>query len=55
MPDMPGTPREQLAAVARTADDLDAILDKLFANVAELKAVLGRARAQGDQAEGNRE
>jgi hypothetical protein len=37
-------PRDQLAAVAKTADDLDAVLDKLFANVAELKAVLGRVR-----------
>lgn len=45
---MADLPREQLAAVARTADDLDAVLDKLFANVAELKAVLGRDRAGGN-------
>lgn len=36
-------PREQLASIAAVADDLDAVLDKLFANVAELKAILAAA------------
>lgn len=36
-------PRDQLASIAAVADDLDEVLDKLFANVAELKAVLARA------------
>lgn len=40
-------PRDQLAAIAAVADDLDAVLDKLFANVAELKSVLARAGSQG--------
>jgi hypothetical protein len=42
-------PREQLAAVAKAADDLDVVLDKLFASVAELKAILGRARPPGNE------
>jgi hypothetical protein len=42
---MPGeAPRDQLASIAAVADDLDVILDKLFANVAELKVTLARAR-----------
>jgi hypothetical protein len=45
------TPREQLAAVAKAADDLDVVLDKLFANVAELKAILGRAQPAGNETE----
>lgn len=40
-------PRDQLASIAKVADDLDEVLDKLFANVAELKAVLARAGSQG--------
>lgn len=44
-------PAERLAAVAKAADDLDAVLDKLFASVAELKAVLSRAQPPGDETE----
>lgn len=32
--------RQQLAKVAAVADDLDRIIDKLFQNVADLKAIL---------------
>jgi hypothetical protein len=43
MPGRPGRPdteTEILAGVAKVAEDLDAILDRLFANVAELKKIL---------------
>jgi hypothetical protein len=33
---------QRLARVAAVAEDLDKILDKLFANVAELKLILER-------------
>lgn len=39
------SPREQLASIAAVTSDLDELLDKLFANVAELKAVLASAGA----------
>jgi hypothetical protein len=44
-------PRDQLASISAVADDLDAVLDKLFANVAELKAVLARAAPPGKTGE----
>lgn len=40
---MPDPPRDQLASIAAVADDLDAVLDKLFASAAELKVLLARA------------
>jgi hypothetical protein len=46
---VPDAPRDQLASIAAVADDLDAVLDKLFASAAELKALL--ARAAGDTGE----
>ena len=37
---MPEEARQQLAQVAAAADDLDKIIDRLFRNVADLKAIL---------------
>ena len=34
--------KQQLAAIAAVLDDTDKLLDKLFANVADLKAILAR-------------
>lgn len=39
---MPADEARRLAVIASVADDLDKILDKLFANVAELKIILER-------------
>ena len=39
---MPGDEARRLARVSAVADDLDKVLDKLFANVAELKIILER-------------
>jgi hypothetical protein len=39
---MPAEEARRLARVAAVADDLDKVLDKLFANVAELKLILER-------------
>jgi hypothetical protein len=47
---VPDKPRDQLKAIAAITDDLGAILDKLFGNVAELKAILARA-FPGDEEE----
>lgn len=46
---MPADEAQRLAKVAAVAEDLDRILDKLFANVAELKIILERTepRAPG--------
>lgn len=52
---MPDAPRDQLAAVAKVAGDLDELLDKLFANVAELKAILAAEARPGDAAGGSGE
>jgi hypothetical protein len=41
-------PRDQLAAIAAVTGDLDEVLDKLFANVDELKVILGRAAAAAE-------
>lgn len=47
---VPDKPRDQLAAIAEVTGDLDAVLDKLFANVAELKVILARAaEGKGEQ------
>lgn len=40
---MPGEEARKLARVAAVTSDLDRILDKLFANVAEIKVILGQA------------
>ena len=43
---MPGdVPREQLASIAKVADDLDKVLDELFRNAAELKKILQGAQS----------
>jgi hypothetical protein len=39
---MPQDAPRQLASIAAVTEDLDKILDRLFANVAELKAILGK-------------
>lgn len=38
----PADEAQRLARVAAVADDLDKILDRLFATAAELKVILGR-------------
>ena len=40
---MPSDETRQLAKVAAVTDDMDKLLDKLFANVAELKVILAQA------------
>jgi len=40
---MPHDAPRQLASIAAVTEDLDKILDRLFRNVAELKAILGKA------------
>ena len=40
MPD--DVPRQQLASIAAIADDMDRLLDELFATTAELKLILTR-------------
>jgi hypothetical protein len=47
---MPGRPRDQLAAIAAVTDDLDRLLDKVSASVAELKVILAGA-AEGKAGE----
>lgn len=39
----PADESRRLAKVAAVTDDLDRILDRLFANVAELREILGQA------------
>jgi hypothetical protein len=43
----PATPASQLARVAEKTEDLDKLLDKLFATVAELKEILGTPGTKG--------
>lgn len=38
----PGEEAQRLARIAAVTDDLDQVLDKLFATVAELKTILTR-------------
>lgn len=48
---MPADEARKLAKVAAVTTDLDRLLDKLFANVAELKVILGQPRPDAPRAE----
>jgi hypothetical protein len=43
-------PTTQLARISMVASDLDGVLDKLFANTADLRAILERISAQTKKA-----
>lgn len=46
--------KRQLAQIATVLDDTEKLLDKLFANVAEIKAMLGRSPAAAPDPKGAR-
>jgi hypothetical protein len=46
-------PTTQLARISLAASDLDGVLDKLFANTADLRAILERIGTQTKKADGD--